>query len=242
MSQNVAAKLSDLATRVGAIGKDGHNDFQNFDFRGIDQIMGRFSLPLQEVGLVMLPHFKHISSENVEINGKFTRFVTVEGGFTFHDTESDEFLSCETVGEAADSFDKACNKAMATSLKYALLQGNMVPVGDGDMDATSAPSVSNAGHEVDKSSQQQGGKTEYAKNSVPSEASLAKMKNANGWLFFHCKDMGIDSNVISKEMFNVDSKQLTIPQIHAVAEKLAAQTDDAAAIIQEGFGTTEKPF
>lgn len=229
MSQKVAAKLSDLATKVGAIGKEGHNDFQNFDFRGIDQIMGRFSVPLQEVGLVMLPKFQWLQSESVSINGKMARFVTVEGSFTFYDTESDDSLTTTTVGEAADSFDKACNKAMATALKYALLQSCMVPVGDGDMDAASAPRAEVSGtHDVTS--------TVRVGNATQSSTGTKPKGKINGALFFKCKEAGINSDKLAEEKFGVkSSKELTYEQCRELFDYLDTLPTAVAQTIQNAF-------
>jgi hypothetical protein len=52
------------------------------------------------------------------------------------------FVSCVTTGEAMDSGDKACNKAMSAALKYALIVEFCIPEEDPDADTeNSSPEV-----------------------------------------------------------------------------------------------------
>lgn len=117
--QAIAAVMRD----VEAVGKGQYNQGQKFKFRGIDDLMNAVAGPLRKHGVVIVPT---VTERVSEVRGKMTAvWLTVK--FRFYGPDGN-YIEAVTMGEAADSFDKATNKAMSAALKYALLQVLMIPV------------------------------------------------------------------------------------------------------------------
>ncbi|WP_431959425.1 ERF family protein [Actinacidiphila sp. bgisy160] len=111
---------------IGAVGKNRENRQQNFKFRGIDDLVNAVAGPMRAHSVLMFPE---VVEHGYEIrsgkNGHYT-VATVKVKYTFVGPDGGE-RSATIVGEAADQYDKATNKAMSAALKYALLQVFMIP-------------------------------------------------------------------------------------------------------------------
>jgi len=135
----VAAELS----RIG-VSKDSKNEQQGFRFRGIDQVTNAVSVVLPKHSIVFLPTYHDYPDvERVTAKGAALIYSKVKGVFTFVSAKDGSFVSVTTFGVAMDSGDKAMNKSMSASLKYALLQTFLIPTeSTEDADAsTPEPSV-----------------------------------------------------------------------------------------------------
>jgi len=120
------------------IGKTRKNTHQNYNFRGVDEVMNAFAPLLADAGLYLRPAYSERTV--VERQGKSGAliYVTVKGDFTFTDDAGETVTVGPFYGEAMDSGDKATNKAMAAAFKYAMFQTFCVPlegVTGGDADA-----------------------------------------------------------------------------------------------------------
>jgi hypothetical protein len=129
--ERIAAIIADLP----GIGKDSRmqGGGQSYSYRGIDDIMPHIKTLFSKHGVHTAPTFTVVSDEtySVEKNGRTTRWrhVTLSGAFTFYASDGSSFTAT-TIGEGKDSADKAFNKAMTASLKYALIQ--TLAIADGD--------------------------------------------------------------------------------------------------------------
>ena len=111
------------------IQKAGHNKVQNYRFRGIDQVLQSLSALLPKHGVFMTVEYTDINIQNGKTkNGADVRFVTLKGQYTFHDVENGSTITHIAYGEGADTNDKAVQKAMSSAMKYAILQGFVVPI------------------------------------------------------------------------------------------------------------------
>lgn len=123
---------------IGAVDKGGFNSQQNYKFRGIDQFMTAAHPALVAHGVYVCPEVLGVeSNERATKSGGLTthRLMTVR--YTFYGPAGDS-VSCTTVGESADSYDKASNKCLAAAYKYALMQVFCIPLeSEKDADATS---------------------------------------------------------------------------------------------------------
>lgn len=119
------------------ISKDRKNQQQGYNFRGIDDVYNVVSPLLAEHGLCILPRvLSRQCEERVGKNGGTLFYVTVEAEFDFVCAEDGSKHTIKTFGEAMDSGDKATNKAMSASYKYAAFQAFAIPTeGDNDADA-----------------------------------------------------------------------------------------------------------
>jgi len=124
------------------IGKGHRNQQQGYTFRGIDDVYNALAPIMSKAGLCMLPEYSERETvERLTQKGSPLFYTTVKGTFTFVSAEDGSSHQITTYGEAMDTADKSTNKAMSAALKYACLQGFLIPTeGDNDADATT-PSV-----------------------------------------------------------------------------------------------------
>jgi len=125
--QKIAAVMADIA-KVG-IGKDKRNQQQNFNYRGVDDVMNALAPLLSHHGLLVLPRVtKREVVERQSAKGNALFYVTVDMEFDFIAAEDgSKHTVGPIVGEAMDSGDKASNKAMSIAYKYACFQAFCIP-------------------------------------------------------------------------------------------------------------------
>ncbi len=122
------------------IAKDGRNAAQNFNFRGIDQVMNALAPLMAKHRLIFLPAYDVLSSESRTTTKGGSLFVVTVRLVGRWMAPGGSEIQCSSIGEGADSGDKATNKAMSAALKYLVLQTFMVPVeGMEDSDRDSPP-------------------------------------------------------------------------------------------------------
>lgn len=99
-----------------------------YNFRGIDAAMNEMSPILVNNGITVTPRYSDLSiQERAKEGGKFTRFVTLKGSFTFAAADGSS-VTAEAYGEAMDSGDKATIKAQSVSFRTVLFQQFIVPL------------------------------------------------------------------------------------------------------------------
>ncbi|MEU3501191.1 ERF family protein [Streptomyces hundungensis] len=131
MKWSVDKAFTAAMREIAAVGKDGTNTHHRYNFRQAEDVVRACSGPMRKYGLKMFP--KIISREHQTRGTNNVTVLEVEWVFRgpSGDTMSD---TVTTVGEAADVSDKASNKAMTASEKYALLQAFKIEVDAGDLD------------------------------------------------------------------------------------------------------------
>ncbi len=119
---------------VGAVKKDGRNQQQNFNFRGIDAVVNALSPAMRKHGLTVYPSkVEHREGSKQLSGGKTATSPVVVVDYTFVGPEGDSFTS-QVVAESFDLGDKATAKAMSVALRTCLLQTFMLPTDDSDPD------------------------------------------------------------------------------------------------------------
>jgi hypothetical protein len=99
-----------------------------YRFRGIDDAMNEMSPILCNNKITVTPRYSDlVIQERAKDGGKFARFVTVKGSFTFA-TEDGSSVTAEAYGEAMDSGDKATIKAQSVAFRTVLFQQFIVPL------------------------------------------------------------------------------------------------------------------
>lgn len=124
---------------VRSVGKTGHNDQQNYNFRGIDAVVNAAGPAFRTVGIVPVPRCTFMDRSTVEVGRNRTQMalVTVRVTYRFYGPAGD-FIEAEDVpGEAMDSGDKAASKAMSVAYRIALLQTLCIPTNEPDPDEQS---------------------------------------------------------------------------------------------------------
>jgi len=133
-SPSVYQLMSLVMRDVRNVGKDGRNESQSYNFRGVDDAIGALAQPLRDHGVFMTPE---VLDFKTEVRGR-QNAVLMRIAFHFYGPAGDH-VTAITLGEGSDFADKAANKAMSAALKYALIHTFMIPVDaksldDGDRD------------------------------------------------------------------------------------------------------------
>lgn len=129
----IAEVTAELAKK--GVGKDQTNSYDNYKFRGIDDVYNALAPLLAKHKLCVLPNV--LDREVVErVNQKGTAlfYVTVKVEYHFVSAEDGSSHIVGSVGEAMDRGDKATNKAMSAAYKYACFQAFCIPT-EGDNDS-----------------------------------------------------------------------------------------------------------
>lgn len=141
----VHVALSRVMRDVQAVAKKDRNDFQKFNFRGIDAVVNAVGPAFRTHGVLCLPNV--VSQERWTDTTKkdgTQLHVLLEVHFTFVGPSGD-VLNATTYGEAFDSGDKAFSKAHSVAYRTCLLQALCIPTDEPDPDSfTSAPVVNPA--------------------------------------------------------------------------------------------------
>lgn len=121
--------MARVMSDVGNVGKNGFNTHHKYNFRGVDDFIGALAQPLRDHGVFMMTE---ILDFQPTVRGSMNA-VHMRVAFHFYGPAGDK-VTATTLGEAADTADKASNKAMSAALKYALMQTFMIPVDAGSLD------------------------------------------------------------------------------------------------------------
>ena len=97
-------------------------------YRGIEIAMNEMSVVLIHAGITVTPEYSDlVMTERAKAEvGKFTRFCTIKGAFTFAAADGSSVRSV-FYGEAMDSGDKAVIKAQSVAFRTALFQTFVIP-------------------------------------------------------------------------------------------------------------------
>src|SRR3990167_7859612 len=94
--------LPKVAEAMGAVGKTGHNDFHNYNFRSVDAVVDMAHPAFVKFGVTPVPEVINVKREVYERQGKSSTMVTlltVRYHFFAPDGSS---VSAVCVGEGAD--------------------------------------------------------------------------------------------------------------------------------------------
>jgi hypothetical protein len=137
---NVIEAIAAVMRDVTFVGKDGYNEQNRFNFRGIDGTVNALGPVFRKYGLVVLPRLLADTHEQVETGRNRTLMnwtrVTVEYRF-FGPGGAQDVIEVVTPGESFDSGDKGTAKAMSVAFRTALLQAFALPTQERDPDADS---------------------------------------------------------------------------------------------------------
>ena len=119
---------------IGAIAKDQRNNSQNYNFRGIDQVLNSAHGPLIKYGVTVSPTIEDYSIErnfsepDQYGKRKFISFVTMKMSLVFTAMDGSTHKA-EAIGEGIDhNGDKASAKAMSMAFKNACFMGLVIPL------------------------------------------------------------------------------------------------------------------
>jgi hypothetical protein len=128
---NVYACIASVMAELSKVGisKEKFNEQQRFKYRGVDDVMNALAPMLAKAGLLILPRVtKRELVERVSGKGNPLFFTTLEIEYDFVSAEDgSKHTVGPMIGEAMDSGDKSCNKAMAIAYKYVCFQVFCIP-------------------------------------------------------------------------------------------------------------------
>lgn len=126
---------------IDVISKDDRNTQQGYRFRGVDATMNTVGPILRRHGLVCIPRqMTLLVDRDVTTQRNNTmRSVTVQVDWQFIGPEGD-VLEVQTLGESADTSDKAIPKATSVAYRELWLKTLCVPTEEPDVDQDPAPS------------------------------------------------------------------------------------------------------
>lgn len=127
--------MSDMAKE--GVGKNQKNTQQNFQYRGVDDVMNALAPSLARHGLIIIPHVRtrEVTERESRAGGKILHAV-LKIDYQFSAAADGSTIMVGPIyGEAMDSGDKSTNKAMATAYKYACTQTFCIPFSGDDPDA-----------------------------------------------------------------------------------------------------------
>lgn len=122
MGQLIFTLIPKIMTEVSAVGKNSRNEFQKYNFRGIDDIYNMVHPILAANGVFCVPQVTRSKTEVFEgKDGKrsFRVILRVAHLFCASDGSHVEVI---TQGEGIDTSDKASSKAMTAAMKYAFIE------------------------------------------------------------------------------------------------------------------------
>lgn len=120
-----------------SLAKDGWNQGQRFNFRGIDAVMNAVGPALRTHSVIVSP--VAVSERRETYNtAKGTAMTSTIVNVTYRAFASDgSYFEGQSIGEAADAGDKSSTKAMSVAYRTFLLQALCLPTDDDDPDASS---------------------------------------------------------------------------------------------------------
>lgn len=137
---NVIEAIAAVMRDVTFVGKDGYNEHNKFNFRGIDGTVNALGPVFRKHGLVVIPRLVKATHDQVETGARRTlmNWTRVEVAFAFYGPGGAlDTVEAITPGESFDSGDKGTAKAMSVAFRTALLQAFALPTQERDPDADS---------------------------------------------------------------------------------------------------------
>lgn len=132
----ILAALHAVMAEIKAVGKDGWNNYSNYNFRGIDGVLNAVGPALRQHRVVLIPTVEHIDYDSVPAKGgAMMTAVRLRMRVALYAMDGSS-IAATVWGEAFDSGDKATAKAHSVALRTALIQMLALPTQEPDPDET----------------------------------------------------------------------------------------------------------
>lgn len=127
MASKIYEAISKVMEDVGVVGKNGVNTFDNYKFRGIDDVMNALNPAMVKNHVFVAPQILDCKREERQSkSGGLMMYTVLTVKYTFY-TDDGSSVVAVVIGEAADRSDKSANKAMSAAFKYACFQTFCIP-------------------------------------------------------------------------------------------------------------------
>lgn len=139
MSNLIHEKMLLVQKDIEAISKDRTNpQGAGYKFRGIDDLYNAVHTVFSKHGVYSVPTvLEREREERQSSKGGTLLYTILKILYTFYASDGSK-VEALTIGEAMDSGDKSCNKAMSAAHKYCLIQVFSIPTeGDNDTENSS---------------------------------------------------------------------------------------------------------
>jgi hypothetical protein len=128
--QRIYKAISEAIKDIGPVAKGRRNPEQNFQYRGVDDVMNEMQPILAKHGIFIVPEvLEHTREERQAKSGRNLNYSIQKIAFHFVADDGSQ-VTAVVVGEGMDSGDKASNKALSIAFKYACLQVFCIPTED----------------------------------------------------------------------------------------------------------------
>lgn len=119
--------INKVMRSITAIAKDKRNQQQNFNYRGIDDVMNTLKPLFDDAGVFIAPEvLSSVREERQTKSGGNLIYTILRVRYWFF-AEDGSFVTAVVQGEGMDSADKSSNKAEAIAMKYACFQVLCIP-------------------------------------------------------------------------------------------------------------------
>lgn len=180
-TKNLKQKLNAVMAGVGRLKKDGHNAFQNYDYVSEANVVETVGQLLVENGVTPSVSLKyHWQVERAAKDGGLNVHSFVVLTCRFLDTESDEEMSEDWLGEGQDKGDKGFYKAYTGAQKYWLMKTFLIPTGDDPECDSGKLSPSQPAQPVGNTPTPSDGPAPEKKEKTPGNASFKSLGLARG--------------------------------------------------------------
>jgi len=141
-SSNIHTAILAIMQSVGYVQKEKAKDSKiSYSLKTENAVLDALRPAMLENGVVMYPvSVKDVAHSSFEVGQYHTVWnrIVATHVYRFYHVPSDTYQDVEIFGDGADPGDKAGNKSMTVSKKYALLETFLLLTGD-DPDETSSP-------------------------------------------------------------------------------------------------------
>jgi len=124
----LVARLVAAMGEIGALNKGGNNQAQNYKYVTSEDVLSVVRSALWKHGIFFMCQVDSAIREESRSGKQY--LVTLKMTMVFHCADTGEKLEAPWFSEAADSGDKAINKAQTAAVKYFLLKTFLIPTSD----------------------------------------------------------------------------------------------------------------
>lgn len=129
--------VAEVMKEVSSVGKEGFNDFDKYNFRGIDGVMNAVGPALRKHGVVTIPLIEEIHHGTTTTGkGAVMTQIRLKMRLQWYGPAGDH-VDTVVWGEAFDRGDKATAKAHSVAYRTAVLQTLCLPTQEPDPDESS---------------------------------------------------------------------------------------------------------
>ena len=125
--QLIYVQMNKIQAQADGLAKDQQNKQQGFKFRGVDDAYNYLHDIFKKHEVFSVPRVtKTTREERLSKNGGFLMYTILDVDYDFFANDGSK-ITASVIGEAMDSGDKSCSKALSIAHRNALFQITMLP-------------------------------------------------------------------------------------------------------------------